>query len=95
MKKYYFKSIFRSLIYLLISIVLTALIVLCCFADEINYGVIFVIIFLSISVKSLDETKEVCYNTVTTQKLNIMVGRSLYFYMVKMLTSFSASSTGR
>ena len=50
MKKYYFYSIFKSLIYLFISIILIALIVLCCFADEIHSGVIFAITVLSISV---------------------------------------------
>ena len=34
MKKYYFESIFKSLIYLFISLFLLALIVLCFFADE-------------------------------------------------------------
>ena len=50
MKKYYFNSVFSSLIYLVISTVLIALIVLCCFADEIHSGVIFLITSLSICV---------------------------------------------
>ena len=53
MKKYYFQSVFRSLIYLFISLFLIGLIVLCFFADEIHAGVIFVITFLSISVVAI------------------------------------------
>ena len=53
MKKYYFESVFRSLIYLFISLFLLALIVLCFFADEIHAGVIFAITFLSISVVAI------------------------------------------
>ena len=53
MKKYYFESVFRSLIYLFISLFLLALIVLCFFADEIPAGVIFAITFLSISVAAI------------------------------------------
>ena len=53
MKKYYFQSVFRSLIYLFISLFLLALIVLCFFADEIHAGVIFVITVLSISVVAI------------------------------------------
>lgn len=50
MKKYYFESIFRSLIYVVISLILVGYIVLCCYTDEIHSGVIFIIVFLSISV---------------------------------------------
>lgn len=53
MKKYYFQSIFKSLIYLGIALFLICCIVLCCFLDEIHSGVIFVITFLSISVVTI------------------------------------------
>ena len=53
MKKYYFQSIFKSLIYLGIALFLICCIVLCCFSDEIHSGVIFVITFLSISVVTI------------------------------------------
>ena len=41
MKKYYLESVFRSLVYLIIAIVLTGFIVVCFFADEMHSGVIF------------------------------------------------------
>ena len=53
MKKYYFNSFVRSLVYLIIALVLIGLIVLCCMADEIHSGVIFAITFLSISVTAI------------------------------------------
>ena len=53
MKKYYFQSIGRSLIYLFMSIIFVGLIILCCFADEIHSGVIFVITVLSVSVTAV------------------------------------------
>ena len=53
MKKYYFQSVFRSLIYLFMSLFLIGLIVLCFFADEIHVGVIFVITSLSTSVVAI------------------------------------------
>lgn len=53
MKKYYFQSLSKSLIYLGIAIFLICYIVLCCFSDEIHSGVIFVITFLSISVVTI------------------------------------------
>lgn len=53
MKKYYFQSTLKSLIYLGIALFLICCIVLCCFSDEIHSGVIFVITFLSISVVAI------------------------------------------
>ncbi len=53
MKKYYFESVFRSLIYLFISLFLIAIIVLCFYVDELHAGVIFVLTFLSISVVAI------------------------------------------
>lgn len=53
MKKYYFKSVGGSLIYLVIALFLIGCIVLCCFSDEIHTGVIFVITVLSVSVVTI------------------------------------------
>ena len=50
MKKYYLQSVFSSLAYLIIVIVMTGFIVVCFFEDEMHSGVIFSMIFLSISV---------------------------------------------
>lgn len=49
MKKYYFNSIMYSLIYIIISIVFVSMAILCLFADDLHSGVIFVIVFSSIS----------------------------------------------
>lgn len=46
MKKYYFESFFKSLVYLFISFYIIGQIVLCFFADEIHAGVIFVLTIL-------------------------------------------------
>ena len=48
-KKYYFNSIFSSLMYLFIVLFLIGCIILCCFADEMHSGVIFSLISFSIS----------------------------------------------
>lgn len=48
-KKFYFNSIWRSAIYVLIASVLLLLIILCCFADEMHSGVIWMITTFSIS----------------------------------------------
>ena len=53
MKKYYFESVFRSLIYLFIALFLIAIIVLCFYIDEIHTGVIFVLTILSVSVVAI------------------------------------------
>ena len=49
-KKYYFLSVMRNLVYIFIVLFLIACFVLCFFVDEIHSGVVFVMIFLSISI---------------------------------------------
>lgn len=53
MKKYYFESVFRSLIYLFISLFLIAIIVLCLYVGELHKGAIFALTLLSISVVAI------------------------------------------
>lgn len=53
MKKYYFESVFRSLIYLFLALFLIAIIVLCFYIGELHAGVIFVLTFLSVSVVAI------------------------------------------
>ena len=53
MKKYYFESFFRSLIYLFIALFLIAIIVLCFYIGELHAGVIFVLTLLSVSVVAI------------------------------------------
>ena len=48
-KKFYFNSIWQSAIYVLIASVLLLLTILCCFADEMHSGVIWMITTFSIS----------------------------------------------
>ena len=53
MKKYYFESVFRSLIYLFMALFLIAIIVLCFYIGELHAGVIFVLTLLSVSVVAI------------------------------------------
>lgn len=53
MKKFYFYSVFRSLIYLFIALHFSGMMVLCFFADEIHSGVIFCIVSFFIMVTIL------------------------------------------
>ena len=49
-KKFYFYSIWGSVIYGLIAVILLLMIITCFFADEMHSGVVFIITILSISV---------------------------------------------
>lgn len=53
MKKYYFQSKFKSMIYLVIALYLIGLIVLFFVFDEIHSGTIFATVFLTISVVTI------------------------------------------
>lgn len=49
-KKFYFNSIWQSVIYTFIAMILLLLIILCFFIDEIHSGVLFIITILSIGL---------------------------------------------
>lgn len=49
-KKFYFNSIWQSIIYIFIAVILLLFIILCSLADDVHSGLIFIMIILSISM---------------------------------------------